>query len=139
MRILVDSSVLVSFFNDLDYHHSDAVNFVNTILKQEKLVIIMPVIVFLEVTHVLYRHLGSFDESTIFYLFEKYEKIDLNFTLASGILPFLKKINLKTSDAIISAIAKMTGTTLITWDKKLQKEAQKLVEVLTPKEFLRKF
>lgn len=139
MKLVVDSSVFIAFFNDLDYYHSDATKFVNAVLKYEKLLIILPAIVFLEVAHVLYKQLESFDESTIFYLFEKYEKVDIDYYLASKILPFLKSVNLKTSDAIIASIAKLTGSVLVTWDKKLQEEAQKLVETLTPEEFMGKF
>ena len=133
---MIDSSVLVSFFNDLDHFHSESVDFVNKILKLEKLIIIMPVTVFLEVTHVLYKQIESFDESIIFYLFEKYERLDLDFALANEVLPFLKRVNLKTSDATILAIAKLTNSTLITWDGKLQKQARKLVESRTPSELL---
>lgn len=138
MNVLLDSSVFISFLNDTDVLHDDTDTLFRTLLEDKKVVIITPVLVFLEVSHILHKKLNNFDEASILNIFEKYEKIDITFPIALKIIPFLKKINLKTSDAILIAVAKLTKATLITWDKKLEKEAKKLANVQTPTTLLNK-
>jgi len=136
MKILLDSSVFISFLNDADILHNKTTALFRTLLQDKEVIVITPVLVFLEVAHILHKQINDFDEASVLTIFEKYEKIDLTFSLALEIIPFLKKINLKTSDAIFIAVAKLTKATLITWDKKLEKEAKKFIDVQTPKTFL---
>ena len=138
MKILLDSSVFISFLNDADILHNKTTALFRTLLQDKEVIVITPVLVFLEVAHILHKQINDFDEASVLTIFEKYEKIDLTFSLALEIIPFLKKINLKTSDAIFIAVAKLTKATLITWDKKLEKEAKKFIDVQTPKTFLSK-
>lgn len=138
MKILLDSSVFISFLNDADVLHDNTTALFRTLLQDKELVVITPVLVFLEVAHILHKQLNDFDEASVLTIFERYEKIDLDFPLALKIIPFLKKINLKTSDSILITVAKLTKATLITWDKKLEKEAKKFVDTQTPKTFLGK-
>lgn len=138
MRILLDSSVFISFLNDTDVLHNNTTALFRTLLQDKEVVIITPVLVFLEVAHILHKQLNDFDEASVLTIFERYEKIDIDFPLALKIIPFLKKINLKTSDAILITVAKLTEAILVTWDKKLEKQAKKLVNAQTPKTFLNK-
>lgn len=138
MKILLDSSVFISFLNDADVLHNSTTALFRTLLQDKEVVIITPVLVFLEVAHVLHKQLNDFDKASVLTIFERYEKIDITYPLALKIIPFLKKINLKTSDAILIAVAKLTQAILVTWDKKLEKEAKKIVNAQTPKTFLGK-
>ena len=62
------------------------------------------------------------------------EIIELDKDLAGKLIPLFKSMALKTSDAVIAGIAKIYRAELISWDKKLIKEAKKLVKVYTPEE-----
>ena len=77
--------------------------------------------------------------SDTFLIFKDSLVVDLDLDLVREIIPFFKKINLKTSDAVIAAAAKIFKTDLISWDKKLVKESRKLVKAYTPTEYLEKF
>lgn len=136
MRILLDSSVFISFFNDTDVFHLNTVNYIKNLLEDKKLTIIMPALVFLEVAYVLTKQLRIFDEEKILTVFAKYERIPLTFSLIEKILPFLRHITLKTSDAALVAIAKYTDATLITWDEQLLAKAGKFVKTQTPIQLL---
>ena len=137
MRILVDSSVFISFFNDTDIFHKETTSIVGKFAKDKKIELILPIIVFLEVAYTLQKQLKYFDENKTIKIFSASKTVELNYSLAKEILPIMKGFNLKTSDAVIAAIAKLTEAIVITWDQKLQKEAGKIVKVFTPKEFLK--
>lgn len=134
MRLILDSSVFISFFNDTDVFHRKTEAFLKKIIKKQGLVIILPVLIFLEILHILYKQLSKFDEKTVFTIFSKYEKVDISFTLVPQILPLLKELDLKTSDAIIVALTKLFDATLITWDKKIINQAKEVIKVKTPPE-----
>lgn len=137
MKLLIDSAVFIAHFNDKDIFHKNTVKLLESLLKIEELVIVVPVLVFLEVVNVLNKTIGKFDELKLFDIFKYYEVSDLDFEFAKMLIPFFKQLNLKTSDAIIVATAKLTDATIITWDEKLKKEAGKFIKTLTPTEFLR--
>lgn len=138
MKVLIDSSVYIAFFKDTDVFHKESVTFIEKLSEDKDVLIVLPILVFLEITNVLYKSRGSVGEEKLLNSFNKYEKIDLNFKSAADFLLLFKKINLKTSDAIIASIAKMENATLVTWDEKLVKEAKKIVNAQTPKTFLSK-
>jgi len=137
MRILVDSSVFISFFNDQDINHRDTIKLFEKFSKDKSIGLILSVLVFLEVTYVLGKQEIKVNEDEMINIFTTAERIDLDYVLTKTILPIMKSLNLKTSDAVIVAIAKLTQSKFITWDKKLQKEAGKIIKTVTPKEFLR--
>jgi len=135
MLVLIDSSVFISFFNSQDINHRDTIKLFEKFSKDKSVGLILPVLVFLEVTYVLGKQGMKVDEDEMINIFTTAERIDLDYVLTKIILPIMKSLNLKTSDAVIVAIAKLTESKFITWDKKLQKEAAKIVKTLTPKEF----
>jgi len=138
MKTLFDSSVLIAFFNRDDIFHKDTVNFINELIEHKEVIVILPVIVFLEVTNVLSKKATKFNAEALFDIFDTYEKLDLNFETAKSLIPIFKQVHLKTSDAIIFASAKLEDATIITWDEQFQKEAKRLVDIQTPKTFLNK-
>ena len=135
MRILVDSSVFISFFNETDVFYKETIKLINKLAKDRTVELILPILVFLEVVYVLQKQLKKFDEEKIMRIFIASRSVELTYNLAKEILPIMRNINLKTSDAIIVATAKLTDAILITWDQKLKKEAAKLVKTKTPQEF----
>ncbi|MBI3366822.1 type II toxin-antitoxin system VapC family toxin [Candidatus Roizmanbacteria bacterium] len=136
MKTLFDSSVLIAFFNRDDIFHKDTVNFISELIEHKEVIVILPVIVFLEVTNVLSRKATKFDAEALFDIFDTYEKLDLSFETAKSLIPILKQVHLKTSDAIIFVSAKLEDATIITWDEKFIKEAKRFVDIKTPKTFL---
>lgn len=136
MRILVDSSVFIAFFNQSDTFHKKSVELFEKLSEAKDTTNVIPVIVLFEVINVLHKRVGEFDESRIFQLLTSYETIDLTFDIAKSFLAFFKEVDLKTSDAIVVAVAKFTNSTLITWDERLIRAAKDLINVQNPEVFL---
>ncbi len=134
---MVDSSVFVSFFNDKDIFNKKTTKLFEHFSQEKSVELILPIIVFLEITHVLQKILINFDGQQIFKIFSSSKMLDLTYSQANDLLPIMASLSLKTNDAAITAIAKVTSSTLITWDNKLQKEAIKLVKTYTPQEFMK--
>ena len=138
MKLLIDSSVYIAFFRDNDVFHKESVAFIEKLSEDKNVSIVLPILVPLEIANVLYKKLSVFDEKKLLNSFNKYEKVGLDFESAADFMLLFKKINLRTSDAIIAACAKMENAAFVTWDEKLLKEAKKLTKVQTPKTFLNK-
>lgn len=136
MRILVDSSVFIAFFNQSDIFHATTMALFEKLSEDKDKTNVVPIIVLFEVMNVLHKRVGEFDERKVFQLLTSYETIDLTFDMAQSFLTVFKKVDLKTSDAIVAAVAKLTGSTLITWDERLIKAAKNLISVQTPEIFL---
>lgn len=137
MKLLIDSSVFISFFNDADVFHKDSVVFFEKLLEDKNVINVLPILVLLEMVNVLQQKIGVFNEKKLLEAFNKYEKVDLSFESCRGYLLLFNRLHLKTSDAIITACAKLTNAILITWDEKLVKEAKKLANAQTPATFLK--
>ena len=138
MKLLIDSSVFIAFFSDTDVFHKSSLTFFQKLSKDENIIIVLPVLVFLEVVNVLCKKMVKFEEERLLRAFNDYEKVDLLFDSAVAFFSLFKQVNLKTSDAIILACAKIAGATLVTWDEKFRKQAKKFVPAQTPKGFLLK-
>lgn len=136
MRILVDSSVFIAFFNQSDIFHAATVSLFEKLSEDKDKTNVMPIIVLFEVINVLHKRIKDFDERKMFQLLSSYETIDLTFDTAQSFLDFFKEVELKTSDAVVAAVAKLTDSTLITWDERLKKATENLISVQTPEEFL---
>lgn len=132
MKLLIDSSVYIAFFKNNDVFHKKSVAFIEKLSEDKNVSIVLPILVFFEITNILYKNRIHFDEKKLRNSFNKYEKIDLNFKFAADFMLLFKKVNLRTSDAIIASCAKMEDATLVTWDEKLIKEAEKLTDVQNP-------
>lgn len=131
---IIDSSVYISYLNPQDALHLETKKFINSVTSPD-VNFAVPIIVFLEVGNVLQKILPKFINEDLIKFFEEHTIINLDLELAEQLLVIFKNFNLKTSDAIIAALAKMENATLITWDEKLIKEAKKFVRIHTPKNF----
>ena len=132
MKLLIDSSVYIAFLKNSDVFHKESVTFIEKLSEDKNVSIVLPILVFLEIVNVLYKKLSSFDEKKLLSSYSKYEKVDLNFESTTNFMLLFKKVHLKTSDAIITACAKMKDAILVTWDERLIKEAKKIVNTQTP-------
>lgn len=69
-------------------------------------------------------------------IFEGARIVELTADLMEKIIPIFKLVRLKTADAVIVACAKIFSAELVSWDRKLIKEAKKLVKSYTPEELI---
>jgi predicted nucleic acid-binding protein len=125
-KYLLDSSVYIAYLNRNDPFHNRTSAFIQKITTRD-IVFILPVIIYLEVGNILQKNNPEFKPDDLRLFFKSHEIVDLSLQLAQDLLPQFKKYKLKTSDAIILSIAQLTNSTLITWDKKLQKEANQYI------------
>lgn len=133
---ILDSSVYISYLNPQDSLHEKTKNFINSITSPDT-DFMVPIIVFLETGNVLQKTSSGFKNEDLIRFFEDHVIINLDIEVAQQMLIIFKHFDLKTSDAIIAACAKMENATLITWDGKFIKEAKKFVYIQTPKTFLK--
>ena len=131
--LLLDASVYIASLKSKDIFYKQTRKFLLS-LQGKMPEIITPSLVMLETANILKTSI-----SDTFLIFKDSLVVDLDLDLVREIIPFFKKINLKTSDAVIAAAAKIFKTDLISWDKKLVKESRKLVKAYTPTEYLEKF
>lgn len=92
MRILVDSSVFIAFFNQSDIFHDTTVELFENLSEDKDKTNVVPIIVLFEVINVLHKRAKEFDERKVFQLLTSYEMIDLTFDMAQSFLSFSKKL-----------------------------------------------
>lgn len=128
--VILDASVYISSANSQDIFHKRTRSFIITLEKNyPDTEIIAPIPIILEVANIL--KIPIQETMTIF---DGAQIVELTADLMEKIIPIFKLVRLKTADAVIVACAKIFSAELISWDKKLLKEAKKLVKAYTPKE-----
>lgn len=129
--ILLDSSIYIASLNDQDFFHSKTKEFILQLERDRSdAEIIVPVLIIFEVGNILKK-----PPQDIMALFAGGEIIELTLDLAQKLIPFFKSVKLKTSDSIITACAKFYSADLISWDKRLIKEAKKLIKAYAPEDY----
>ncbi len=139
-QFTVDSSVLISMLVKGEANYADSKTFINFIIGNNG-VFVIPTIVLFELFHTLKRQKffdlpGAHEAFLEFCNYSYFKYFDLNmyfFNLFKQVDCFDK---LKTSDAIIAGAAFLSGSTLISWDKKI---IENCPNAYTPKAFLKKF
>lgn len=132
---ILDSSIYISYLNPKDVFYAETSMFIKKITSPD-VNFVVPIIVFLEVGNVLQKKFPRFKNEDLIRFFEDHTIVNLDLELARHLLVVFKDFRLKTSDAIIAACAKLTDAKLVTWDEKFQKEAKRLVNAQTPREFI---
>ena len=125
--IILDSSIYISSLNSTDVLNKKTKEFLSSLEKESNIKIVVPVIIILEVANILQK-----SPQEISAIFIGGEIVELNFDIVKKLIPIFRLIKLKTSDAVIIGCAKIFQAELISWDKKLVKEAKKLVKAYTP-------
>lgn len=129
--IILDSSVYISRLKPQDVFNSKAKDFLLRLEeKKPDIEIVVPVLIVLEVANILRKTV-----SEVMPVFAGGQIVELTLDLAEKISSIFETFKLKTSDAVILAIAKIYDADLISWDKKLVKEAKKIVRAATPKDY----
>ncbi len=125
--IILDSSIYISSLNSTDVLNKKTKEFLSSLEKESNIKIVVPVIIILEVANILQK-----SPQEISAIFIGGDVVELNFDIVKKLIPIFRLIKLKTSDAVIIGCAKIFQAELISWDKKLVKEAKKLVKAYTP-------
>lgn len=129
--LILDSSVFISSADPRDVFHHSTRNFIIGLEeKMQDIEIIVPILIVLEVSNILKK---SVQESM--WIFEGGRIIEFTVDLVDKIIPIFRSVRLKTSDAAIVACAKIFDADLISWDKKLVKEAKHLVKAYMPEDY----
>lgn len=130
--LLLDSSVYVASLNSKDIFYKQTKKFNLKLQDQSvEVEVITPTLIILEIANVFKKPFEY-----LLPIFRANLIVELDLDLVREIIPIFKEVNLKTSDAIIVAIAKIYKAELISWDKRLIRESRKLVKAYTPKEYL---
>ena len=132
--LTIDSSVFLSSLLERDSYHTTSLAFFSYVEK-ESASTTLPMIVVLEIANILQKN-GKDPRDALASL--------MGFTILSHDLGSIeesvtvfKRLHLKTSDALVVWCAYVSESTLISWDKQLIRQAQKLVEATTPTDFLK--
>lgn len=142
---VIDSSVYIARFNKKDVFHSVTKRF---FLQLEKVLseahFFMPSLVLFEVANYFCRE-GNLNMKKTYERFERAVLKDLQFTIdildfefLFAFRRFIPKVRLKTSDAAIACSAAIHNAVLVSWDKRLLKNAKPHVAIMTPREFLKR-
>lgn len=129
--IILDSSIYIASLNPNDVLNKKTKEFILKLEKEpDNIKIVVPVLIILEVANILKK-----PSQEILTIFNGGEIVELSFDLIGKLIPIFRLVKLKTSDAIITGCAKIYQAELISWDKKLIKEAKKIVKAFTPKDY----
>ena len=138
--LVIDSSVYLSSFFENEPDHIISKQFIREIHESSK-DIYLPALVPAEVFNVLMRS-KKFKPHFLQEVVKQFVNqpnlkiIPIDEKLLTSLYQTPKNILLKTSDLIITFVALVTHSTLVTWDKTMQKQASKYVTVHTPKYFI---
>jgi len=136
MNLTIDSSVFISSLLETDALHKDSRKFF-TLLTSQSVTIVEPVTVLFEVANILTKA-GKKDGSPLLDSFSRFHILSLDDSITKEMVFVFSKVRLTTADAIIVWSTYVSESTLVTWDRVLLREAQKLVPALTPREYLKK-
>lgn len=135
-KLTIDSSVFLSSLMVGDTFHKNSKEFFTSLLSPD-IVVFEPMTVLLEVCNILIKN-GEKDISKVIDSFLLFQILPIDEAVLHQALFIFKKIRLKTADAIIVWCAYVSESALITWDRTLLREAGKLIEAFTPREYIKK-
>ncbi len=136
MNIIIDSSILVSLFNDKDIHHTRATQIFSQIADGIHKGLISSISI-PETCGVLSRTIGKERSQVIYGLLQDY--INYNFLTVEQITPqrieaatiLAINSNIKGADAIISSLALEMKSSLATFDKELKEKLKAKIEIIS--------
>jgi predicted nucleic acid-binding protein len=139
-EFVVDSSVFLSLMLREEDSHKSTKKAWEYVSNMPQGVILFPRLVVLEMSNRYHQLSGSIlHMNHIHEIIESMGgafQMDMDDELHEVANELIPKLSLKTSDLIIVAHAKLAGATLLTWDKRMIREASKAVKVITPEEVL---
>lgn len=136
-KVVIDSSVYISFFSvDDDFSRKTKTFFQE--LSQHSIKLVHSSLMLAEVAVVLQKKKKQ-DVEEILQVLQKEQVVEVTKEFVEDFVQVVKNMNnleLKTSDCLIAFSARKVDGVLITWDKQLLKEGQKICQVMSPEEFV---
>lgn len=137
--MIVDASVWVARFLDVDRHHAVAMACITALLKRESRLVI-PVLAWSEVAGAIARRTGAaregLDAVDIIRALRWIESIPMDQSLAYQAAKIAGSLRLRGADAVYVALAVARKEPLITLDTEMLERAREVAEVLTPEQWL---
>jgi predicted nucleic acid-binding protein len=139
MKVVIDSSIFVSFLDPKDIFHNECYPVLEKLLKFE-IEALCPSFVLVEVTCVIRRRTNS--ESLAVSTYKNLVKIpainwlDFNLEVAQRACMLGAKTGLKAGDVVILHVSEQYGIPLLTKDKEIKQKAPKNILVLEHSEIL---
>jgi len=136
-NIIIDSSVFISALIEEETHHQVSLRYLESLLSSsQKVQVIIPRLVLIEISNVLFRLYKDSKKAKKLIVMIKntdnYHIVDIDEEVEASTTKCLTKMSLKTSDLIICSIAHVAQGTLVSWDKKMMKEFNKVGQTQTP-------
>jgi predicted nucleic acid-binding protein len=141
MNIFIDSSVYVSAFQENEPQHKCSLEFLEKVYHDENIRVVVSPLVVIEVLNVLARKNNKKPalkrvQNSIFNP-DGVSICEISEDLIDSFFSAALKISLKTADLMIILSASSEADVLIGWDKKMIKEGKKIMNCLTPEEYLK--
>ena len=137
--MIVDASVWVARFLDVDRHHGVAMACITALLERESRLVI-PVLAWPEVAGAIARRTGAardgHDAVDILRALRWIESIPMDQSLAYQAAKIAGSLRLRGADAVYVALAVARKEPLITLDTEMLERACEVTEVLTPEQWL---
>ncbi|MFA7270195.1 MAG: type II toxin-antitoxin system VapC family toxin [Sterolibacterium sp.] len=139
--MIVDASVWVARFLEIDRHHDIARTCITTLLESESRLVI-PVLAWPEVAGAIARRTGTArdgqDAVDIIRALRWIESVPMDQSLAHEAVKIASSRRLRGADAVYVALAVARKEPLITLDTEMLERARGVAEVLTPEQWLQK-
>ena len=138
--MIVDASVWVARFLEVDRHHDVAMACITALLERESRIII-PVLAWPEVVGAIARRTGAaengLDAVNIIRALRWIESVPIDPLLAETAAKIAGALKLRGADAVYVALAVVRKEPLITLDTEMLERARSVAEVLTPEQWLK--
>jgi len=135
-KLVIDSSVIVSTLGKPDKFTKISERFFRKIGSEPQTHVTLPTIVIAETIVNLYKQ-NSRNVAKKIKILSKYKIVPLDTKFTDKFVDLAKGHNLKTSDLIIAATAKLNKATLISWDRKHLEKDQKICKAMSPSRYLK--
>jgi len=133
-KLTIDSSVFLSALFEGDRFYEESRRFFDRI-KEQGDIIVEPITVPLEVANILIKN-SARNTGLVLERLLQFQILELNAPMLSDAQFVFQKCRLKTADAIVVWCASVSESILISWDRKLLREAQKLTQAMKPSEYM---
>ncbi len=138
--MIIDASVWVARFLEVDRHHESAMSCITVLLEREYRLVI-PVLAWPEVAGAIARRTGAAEDGyaavNIIRALRWIESIPMDNSLAQEAAKIASTRKLRGADAVYVALAATYREPLITLDTEMLERARSVAEVFTPEQWLK--
>lgn len=144
MKFTVDSSVFIAALIGSEPNHKIAANFFGKV-QRDRDSLVLPSTIPLEVTNIVCRKMTKQNQAAapflkrIFFSSKSIQIHDIHMQLFDAFVQYASVLQLKTADALIAVFSHREGTSLISLDKRLVKQAKHIAPAYLPQELVSSF